>query len=601
MILPGVLVVLVLQVKDKTFILKNLYYILSISALLFLLNSCGFTKKATSSKNIVLVSDTLSEAKRNDFTYAFFEANKYYLNGKTDMALSLYKNCLQIDPTSAAVYYQLAGIHMKAEQLQLAETFIDKALYYNSDNMWYHYLAANIYGKNNNEEKAVKSLNYLINDNPKVMDYYLALADVYIQSKNIKEAINVYSRIEQKFGRSELISLQKVNIYRSEGKYNEAINELYNLYNNTGHDIEIKRIIAEVYFQINDVDNCIRVYNEILNEKPHDGFAYIGLAECYSVKKDIEKSKDYLIKAFNDKEVSSEVKVNLIVNLFQLNQSDTIYNQTIKELIVISYKQFPENFDIKTLYADYLIKSDSITRAKEIIYEIVTERKNNYAIWEQLVLLENQAKNWDSCLMVSKEALKYFPNQNFLYFFKGFSEYSMEMYTDALETLEFGFKITRSDDPIRPDFISFLAEVNYKLNNKEQAYSYYDNYLESDNDNLMMLNNYAYYLSLDKKDLQKAEQMSLKTIQKEPKSSTYLDTYAWILFQMQNYSKALEYIKKAVDNNTENSEVIIEHYGDILFYNNDIDNAVIQWENAKQIGKGSGKLDEKIKLRQYVE
>lgn len=63
----------------------------------------------------------------------------------------------------------------------------------------------------------------------------------------------------------------------------------------------------------------------------------------------------------------------------------------------------------------------------------------------------------------------------------------------------------------------------------------------------MVLNNYAYYLSLKKKDLQRAEEMSRKSNEIEPDNATYLDTYAWVLYQLKRYDEAKQYMDRAVE------------------------------------------------------
>ena len=75
------------------------------------------------------------------------------------------------------------------------------------------------------------------------------------------------------------------------------------------------------------------------------------------------------------------------------------------------------------------------------------------------------------------------------------------------------------------------------------------------------LNNYAYYLSERGERLTKAEEMSFKTIKAEPKNSTYLDTYAWILYMEERYAEAQIYIEQAIQNmdETQDNSVILEH------------------------------------------
>ena len=94
-------------------------------------------------------------------------------------------------------------------------------------------------------------------------------------------------------------------------------------------------------------------------------------------------------------------------------------------------------------------------------------------------------------------------------------------------------------------------------------------------DNIYCMNNYAYYLSINGDDLQKAEQMSYKTVQAEPKNATYLDTYAWILFLQKRYTEAKIYIDLAIKNDTDSiqNSVIWEHAGDVYAKLGDIKNS----------------------------
>ncbi len=88
--------------------------------------------------------------------------------------------------------------------------------------------------------------------------------------------------------------------------------------------------------------------------------------------------------------------------------------------------------------------------------------------------------------------------------------------------------------------------------------------------------------------------MSKKTIEKEPNNSTYLDTYAWILFQNEEYENALGYIGKAYINGGKDSAEINDHYGDILFKNGREEEAIQYWEKSKSLGKKSDELEKKI-------
>ena len=102
-----------------------------------------------------------------------------------------------------------------------------------------------------------------------------------------------------------------------------------------------------------------------------------------------------------------------------------------------------------------------------------------------------------------------------------------------------------------------------------EAYAAYDSALVYKENNIGALNNYAYYLSVERKNLDKAEEMSYRTVKAEPTNGTYLDTYAWILFEKGKYVEAKIYIDQAMQNDGSKSSVVVEHCGDIYYMNGD--------------------------------
>ena len=147
-----------------------------------------------------------------------------------------------------------------------------------------------------------------------------------------------------------------------------------------------------------------------------------------------------------------------------------------------------------------------------------------------------------------------------------------------------------------------MGDILHDKGFAKEAYAAYDSCLQWKDDNLPCLNNYAYYLSEENKRLDDAAQMSYRTVQAEPDNTTYLDTYAWILFRQKKYSEAMQYIDMAIENDKDKSAVIIEHAGDIHAVNGDIEGALKYWREALEIGTDHDTvLKRKIKLKKYVE
>lgn len=135
----------------------------------------------------------------------------------------------------------------------------------------------------------------------------------------------------------------------------------------------------------------------------------------------------------------------------------------------------------------------------------------------------------------------------------------------------------------------------------KEAYAAYDSALVYNPSNIGALNNYAYYLSVERRDLDKAEEMSYKTVKAEPNNATYLDTYPWILFEKGNYAEARIYIDNAMKSEGgDKSDVIVEHCGDIYYMTGDVDGALTYWKKALEMGSESKTLKQKIEKKKYI-
>lgn len=161
--------------------------------------------------------------------------------------------------------------------------------------------------------------------------------------------------------------------------------------------------------------------------------------------------------------------------------------------------------------------------------------------------------------------------------------------------------IPKENLPLKSDFYGQIGDIYYQMGQLDQAYKAYDEALKYNDKNVVVLNNYSYFLSLEKKDLKKAERMSAQCIKLEPDNATYLDTYAWIFFVQGNYTLAKIYIESALEKDKTKSAELVDHYGDILFMNGDKEKAVEQWKKAKEMGKDSEILNRKIAEQQYIE
>ena len=197
-------------------------------------------------------------------------------------------------------------------------------------------------------------------------------------------------------------------------------------------------------------------------------------------------------------------------------------------------------------------------------------------------------------MFLSEKAFQLFPTNPVYYFFNGVANVRLKNYRKAIESLEIGLEFVVENPPLLAQFYSSLGDNYHSIKQHSHSDSLYDLALEIEPENYQVLNNYSYYLSLRKHNIERAEKMSKKSNQLSPNNASFQDTYAWILYQQKKYKEAKIWIVKAYENGCDLSPVITEHYGDICFQLSEKSQAIIFWKKAKSLGKGSQFLDKKI-------
>jgi Tfp pilus assembly protein PilF len=188
------------------------------------------------------------------------------------------------------------------------------------------------------------------------------------------------------------------------------------------------------------------------------------------------------------------------------------------------------------------------------------------------------------------------------YYYQGMAYYRQDDTDHALEAFQNGISVIneQSRPDIVSDFYAVLGDLLHQKHREQEAFAAYDSCLQWKPDNIGCLNNYAYFLSLKGQRLDEAELMSFKAIKAEPENSTYLDTYAWILFMQGRYSEARIYIDQALQNDSTPSHDVLEHAGDIYALCGDTAQALSYWQQALADNPTDKVLIRKIKRKRYI-
>ena len=582
---------------------KIRYIFLGILPLLFLLLSCKIPQQTV--KKIVPDEESKSLSLLNDdqkqqFQFLFVEGIKQRTLGNVEEAIKIFSRCLEMDPSSSTALYEIANIHLLRGDFQSSMIMLERAVLLNPHNQYYQILLAKIYQQNKLYEKAANTFGVLSELSPDNTDYPLFRAEMFNMAGKQEEALACYNELEKKWGVIEQIALGKQAIFIKLGRKQEAYHEIENLIAKYKDETKYYGLLGDMYLADSVLDKSLENYNKVLQNKPDDGLVQFSLANYYRVTGDFIKAYDHLKKGFDSSNLELEAKIQMYMLLVQTEDHRLADIQQL-ELINILINKHIDDDRPRALLAEYYLSKKLNNEAREQLRLVVEINKGNYAYWERLLYVDNDLLDWKSLSSDSKTAIKYFPDQPILYVLDAVAMIQSGNYKEVFAVLDSAEVNAANNPQVLSQVYTYRAEAYYKLKNYDEAYKWFDKVVQIDPQNYLAMNNYAYYLSLRSIKLDVAEKLSNTVVQNNPNNATYLDTYAWVLFKKKDYKLAKFYMESALSNSTEENFVLIEHYGDILFFLNDKNKAVQQWEKSLKMGNQSKVLPEKIKKITYIE
>lgn len=539
------------------------------------------------------------------FKIYYFEAIKQQTSGNFDAAYDLLQHCLTINPNAAEAYFMLSfydGI-LKNDSAALAD--VKKASELNpANNAYLERLGAGYFSINNLAE-ATKAYEKLAKNSPERSDVLDILAQLYGRQKDYDKMLDVLERMETLEGANEDLTLAKMRVYSLQGKKQEEFNELKSMAAKYPNDMNYRVMMGNWLLQNGKADEAYRQYAEVLQAEPENSNARMSMIDYYRTTKQPLRADSLQEALLVSTKTPTDSKIVLIRQAVAEIEQQGGDSSKVLNLFRKILAQPQETSDMAELYAAYMtlkkMPQDSISKILETVLAISPD---NAGARLQLIQAEWGKQDFDRVAELSRQAIDYNPDELAFYYFLGLAYVQKDDDDSALDALRRGVsQITKqSNKDLVSDFYAIMGDILHDKGLAEEAYAAYDSCLQWKGDNLGCLNNYAYYLSEENRELAKAEQMSYRTVQAEPDNATFLDTYAWILFKRKKYAEAMQYINMAVDNDTTKSAVIIEHAGDIHAVNGDTDGAVKFWQQALEAGAENDKaIRRKIKLKKYVE
>ena len=564
--------------------------------------SCGTVKSTREKPAVALAQSSLTPEQQRKYDYFFLEAMRLKEKKDYASAFGLLQHCLDIHPNAASALYEVSQYYMFLRQVPQGQEALEKAVANAPDNYWYSQGLASLYQQQNELDKAVTLLEQMVVRFPAKQDPLFNLLDLYGRQEKYDEVISTLNRLEKRMGKNEQLSMEKFRIYLQMKDDKKAFQEIESLVQEYPMDMRYQVILGDVYLQNGKKQEAYDVYQKVLAAEPDNPMAIFSMASYYKQTGQEELYQQQLDTLLLNKKVTPDTKVGVMRQMIVENEQADKDSTQIIALFDRIMKQEQDDPQIPMLYAQYLLSKNMESESVPVLEQVVDLDPTNKAARMMLIGAAVKKEDYKQIIKVCEPGIEATPDALEFYYYLAIAYNQAEQPDSVVSICKRALEHTTADSKkeVVSDFYSILGDMYHTQKQMKEAYAAYDSALVYNPSNIGALNNYAYYLSVERRDLDKAEEMSYKTVKAEPNNATYLDTYAWILFEKGNYAEARIYIDNAMKSDDEKSDVIVEHCGDIYYMTGDVDGALSYWKKALEMGSESKTLKQKIEKKKYI-
>lgn len=452
------------------------------------------------------------------------------------------------------------------------------------------------------DDYALDVMKRIYEGNPDRPEAGLAYSDKLSErqdSSSLKKALAVLDTIETREGPSILLVGRRLNIYMINSDTTAILNEIKRRMEHSPNQPDMMIMGGDIYSHFNMPDSALKYYNKAISLDPNNGLAYYSLANHYMNQGDSVGYGREMMKAVELPDLDLDIKTELIRDYVTRFYKDPTKRPELDAMFSRMLELNPHESSVHGFYGEYLAATGRYPEAAEQIeYQLDLDPGVSAQQWSMLTSLYFSSDEYEKAAESAKRGMKYFPDSEDLPLQLGAA------YTAAGEPLKSIDLIkpladSTTDMPRKSDLLTAIGDAWYAAEMPDSAFTYYEKAIEINPGNTLAMNNSAYFLACQNKDLDRALLLILKVIESKPDDPTSLDTYAWVLFKRGEYEQAGDIIDKTLSLEEEPSAELLEHAGDIYFMNRKHKEAVEYWKKALELDPDNELLKKKVTHKTY--
>jgi Tfp pilus assembly protein PilF len=546
------------------------------------------------SRKIVTAVNPGRSFNTSGYEYLYIDAIRQKLMGNIGDAMEEFQKCIEINPQSDASYYQMAQIVLSKGDLKNGKKYLRQACEISPENIWYNMLLAGIYHQENNIDSTTICYERAVKANPEKEDLLISLAGLYTERKEFAKARNILNRFDEKYGVNEKTTISLVETLMAEGRTKEAREKVLQYLKEEPDNIILNGYLAEIYKKEGDIQKAREVYKELISRNPNNPGIQLSLIEFLESEKSYDELFDLLNVAIINEKISREDKITVVSKLIEDSVIIKRYQQKMELQLLVMEAVYKNDNIVMLLRPEFLENQKNNVQAAERLEEIIKTNRDNYFAWEKLLLLYLQLHDYKMLEKRGEECATNFNRSVIAKLLYATGAMENGNFQIALEELRKADILAGDNKEIKLQIITLRADIYYRMKNFEEAFKAYEEALRLNNNDLTVMNNYAYYLAEQDMNLKEAEKMARMVIEREKGNNTFLDTYAWVLYKRGKSREAARVMEKILASEEKNDAEYYEHYGFILRKIGKCNEAVKSWQKAILIDDSKAYLEKEI-------
>lgn len=528
--------------------------------------------------------------------------------GDSVKARELFTEAVRRDSTLAPAYYELVVNGMYGDPDEAVE-LARRAYRLDTANMWYHqsYGTSLIMAGRYREALGVyRELQVLY---PKDPDNYRLLAALYEQTADPYMALATLDSAEMRFGRIPLLSTMKRRLLINTKQIDKAIEEARELAEEIPFEAQHHVVLGELYGLAGKDSLALASFGRAMQIDSTDISTLMSLADYHTSKQNYRELLGITKRLYESDDMPLDSKIR---RFEQFTSDIRFYRQyylQLNDLASTLAIRYPDDKQVVELYAGHLIASGELEEALSLYKLHLEDEPPVEEYYHAVIDIESYLQRPDSAMLYIARALERFPERIEFHLAKGHIRLRTGNNDKAVKAYRNALKYADSDS-LRGAVWGMIGDAWHQKAEAEkkgsagarkamkECYKSYERSLACLRDNPSVLNNYAYFLALEGRDLERALEMSSRAVALTDNNPTYLDTHAWVLFRLGRLAEAKRTIQQAVAFDRQESAELLVHYGDILHAGGETFAAEVYWRKALEKGYDAREIEQRLQRTQ---